>query len=120
MKTKEKKKPFERIQIEKAVWFAEGERLFGEDMLKWRFVCPSCGNIQSAEDFKKYVDQGAVPGDAYSICIGRYIPGSGHLGSKTQPCNYSGGGLFKLNPVEIIDGQTIYNVFDFDRSGVEI
>lgn len=26
-------------------WQAEGKRRFGEDVKKWRFVCPMCGHV---------------------------------------------------------------------------
>lgn len=55
-------------------WKAEGERRFGPDMLKWRFVCPGCGNEQSAEDFRPFKDRGATTNSAYGQCLGRFLP----------------------------------------------
>lgn len=54
-----------------ADWQAEGRRLFDGDIRRWMFVCPSCGQRQSAADFillgipkwERYL--------AYS-CIGRF------------------------------------------------
>lgn len=96
-------------------WLAEGKRLYGENMLNWRFVCPSCGNIQTAEDFRPYKDRGATPDSARFNCIGRY---DGHIdvpiGSKPGPCNYTTGGLFNISPVKVIgnDGKE-YSSFEF-------
>lgn len=88
-------------------WHDKGVKLFGEDKMKWAFVCPSCGHIATVQD---YHDAGApVSALAYS-CVGRWQekraealqgPGSG-------PCNYAGGGLFRLNPVEV-DGEFYFD-----------
>ena len=59
--------------ITKKEWESEGEALFGDNMMDWKFVCPNCGNIQSPEDFKKFKYKGAKPSDAYFRCIGRLI-----------------------------------------------
>ena len=40
------------IRMTRAEWEAEGKRRFGDDMMTWRFVCPSCGHVQSANDYK--------------------------------------------------------------------
>ncbi len=100
----------------KEEWIAEGKRLFGDDMLKWRFVCPSCGHIQTPEDFRRYKEKGATPDTAYFNCIGRY---DGHenvdMCSGKSPCNYSGGGLFGLNPVKVTNGEKTIQVFAFAK-----
>lgn len=63
----------ETIQVmELGEWLAEGERRFGADRLKWRFVCPSCGHIQAVEDFRPFKSKGATAETAYFNCIGRY------------------------------------------------
>lgn len=68
-------------------WHTEGVRRFGTDELLWRFVCPACGHVASV---------------AFS-CVGRFLKGSREAfgGKGPGPCNYSGGGLFGLNPVSI-------------------
>jgi hypothetical protein len=82
-----------------AEWQAEGERRFGPDLMKWRFVCPICGNIASIEDFRPH--KGATPNSATCECIGRYtLFGDRKAGEK--PCNYAGYGLFRLSPVRVI------------------
>lgn len=85
--------------ITHAEWVAEGRRLFGEDTMQWRFVCPSCWHIASVADWK---EAGAPEGAVAFDCVGRY---DGHMDrpmcSKPGPCNYTGAGLFKLNPVAV-------------------
>ena len=59
-------------------WNAEGERLFGNRLRDWRFVCPKCGTVQSGQDF---FDAGVPIEDierqlGYS-CIGRFNPNKG-------------------------------------------
>jgi hypothetical protein len=57
--------------------------------------------------------EGAV---AFS-CVGRYSGANGEaFNSKKlgRPCNYAGGGLFKLNPVRVVDGEgKEHDVFAF-------
>ncbi len=83
-----------------AEWQAEGRRRFGEDSNNWKFVCPICGRVASAQDWR---DAGADDGEIAFSCIGRRIDGSreafGHTGP--GPCNYTGGGLFALNPIAV-------------------
>jgi hypothetical protein len=80
-------------------WRARGRELFGDDPLQWKFVCPSCGNIASVADWKA---AGASEGEVAYSCIGRRLGTENEIGSKKQPCNYAGGGLFGLNPVTVI------------------
>ena len=94
-----------------AEWKADAVKRFGENPANWKFVCPSCGFVATVEDWKK---AGAPDGAAAFSCIGRYTGSKKTLGDKTGgPCNYTGGGLFQLNPVEVdIDGEK-HSVFDF-------
>ena len=91
-----------------AEWRAEGTRRFGDDPMKWKFVCPSCGHVAAVEDWQ---NAGAGEGEVAFSCVGRHIKNAGEAFGKKQPCNYAGGGLFKLNPVKI-DGRSD-NVFAF-------
>lgn len=34
-------------------WTADGVRLFGGNMMQWRFVCPACGHVASVEDWAR-------------------------------------------------------------------
>lgn len=90
----EEKLVFESIEE----WRAEAVRLFGDNPMEWRFVCPSCGHVASIQDWK---DAGATSGEAAYSCVGRRLEGSKQMGEKPGPCNYAGGGLISLNPVII-------------------
>lgn len=106
-------------RVTEAEWRAEGRALFGEDTAKWKFVCPSCGHVTSVEEWKK---AGATDGEVAYNCIGRRT-GERHVTEKKAfkkaggPCNYTGGGLFKLNPVTVVlaDGSGEDTCFEFAR-----
>ena len=86
-------------KITEEAYKLEAVNKFGPDIKNWRFVCPVCGHIASGQD---YLDAGAPAGAIAFSCVGRWTGGKGTLfDSSKQPCNYSGGGLFTLNPVEI-------------------
>lgn len=74
---------------------------FGEDREQWRFICPSCGHVASAADYKQ---AGAPEGAVGFSCIGRWLSTSSDAfgGQNSGPCNYAGGGLFNISPVEIV------------------
>jgi len=89
-----------------AEWREKGAALFGPDLMEWRFVCPACGHVQCAQDYK---DAGAPSGAVATSCVGRWLPGSRKAfgGDGPGPCNYAGFGLFRLNLVDV-DGQRIF------------
>lgn len=58
-------------------WTLELLHRFG-DIRKATFECPSCGNIQSIQDF---INLNLDPTRAYKDCIGRYVDQLG--------CNFS-------------------------------
>lgn len=92
-------------------WNMEGERLFGPNRMKWRFVCPSCGHVASIQDWK---DAGATEKQAAFSCIGRNLRSKKEMFDKTGgPCNYAGGGLIGINPVTVIDGDRTHRLFAF-------
>ena len=88
----------------------EGEKRFGSDQMNWRFKCPSCGYVASVQDYKDARASSATVGFS---CIGRYLPGKCQeaFTNGPGPCNYAGGGLFRLNPVEI-DGKYFFEFAD--------
>jgi len=93
-------------------WEKEAIRRFGQDPMRWKFVCPSCGYVASVQDWK---DAGATEGHVAFSCIGRNLGSEKEIFDKTGgPCNYAGGGLFGLNPVEVVfpEGKVI-RVFNF-------
>lgn len=85
-------------------WNAEGELLFGKDKKNWRFICPCCKHEASIQD---WFDLGAKPGEVAFSCVGRRIKGSKQAFDESGqgPCTYAGGGLFRLNPIVVIDSE---------------
>jgi len=80
-------------------YMAEATRRFGPDRMKWKFVCPCCHHVASAEDYKK---AGAPEGAVGFSCVGRWAGAKrGAFDNGPGPCDYAGGGLIGLNPVEI-------------------
>lgn len=105
-------------ELSEEEWLAKGTKLFGEDKLNWRFKCPLCKNVQTAEDFRKHKDKGATPSSVYQECIGRYEGGCRAFGSnaktaKKSPCDYAAYGLFNIGDiVKKPDGKEV-TVFPF-------
>lgn len=97
----------------KEEWTAEAKRRFGDNPDQWRFVCPSCGHVASVGDWKA---ADATSGSIAFSCIGRWVKGDDAKTFKKKggPCQYAGGGLFKLNPITVIDeAGKEHRVFDF-------
>src|SRR5689334_5371028 len=90
-------------------WQAEGICRFGINPFDWKFVCPSCGNVQSALDFRTYRNNDATPNSANQVCLGRYTGAGGAFDAqKHKPCNYALNGLIHLDPhveVTFLDGK---------------
>jgi len=94
-------------------WIDKAVELFGKDSRNWKFKCCNCGHEQSIQDFE---DAGIETPDnkVFFSCIGRWTNGEGTMGNKKSPCNYTLGGLFALNEVEVIDQEgATRKVFDF-------
>jgi len=92
-------------------WRREAIRLFGRDPMKWRFICPSCGHVASVQDWK---DAGAPEGTIAFSCVGRWLGKKEDAFQKGKsPCNYAGGGLFRINPVSVTIDGTVHKYFDF-------
>jgi len=93
-------------------YIQEAQRRFGPDPMNWKFVCPSCGYIASTQDWK---NAGAPETAVGFSCVGRWTGASGDKTFRKQggPCDYAGGGLIGLNPVEVVDedGKT-YHMFE--------
>lgn len=103
----------ETVAMTRAEWDAEGERLFGKDRMAWRFKCPACGHVATVQDYR---DAQAPESAVAFSCVGRW---AGSLrdafgGEGEGPCDYAGGGLFKLCPVRVTnsDGQVV-ELFEF-------
>ena len=101
--------PARSITLEQ--YLAEGEQKFGPDRMNWRFVCPSCGHVASAAEYKA---AGAPEGAIGFSCIGRWVGAKIDAFEKGEgPCNYAGGGLFNINPVEITGRSKPFFFFEF-------
>jgi len=103
----------------KEEWKTEAIKRFGTDIMNWKFVCPICGNVASVADYKNaHAPESAI---AFN-CIGRYLPncrsafGRNSKNAPLKPCDYTGGGLFGLNPLEVEGGQ----YFNFAEANPEL
>ncbi len=97
------------MSITLADWRKQATELFGEDFLKWKFKCPVCEHVATVQDYKT---AGAPVNSAGFSCVGRWAgvnpdTEKGDIGPNgikgKGPCNYAGGGLFKLTPVTVVD-----------------
>lgn len=92
---------------------AQARRLFGEDKMLWSWRCPICGFVQNALDYK---NAGAPESAIAFSCVGRWIDGSRRAfgGKGPGPCDYTGGGLFMCNPVNVLlpNGSNVF-IFEF-------
>jgi hypothetical protein len=105
-----------------AEWLSEGERRFGPDRLKWRFICPVCGHVEAVEDFRPFKATGATAESAYFNCIGRYAGPKRRAfgGDGPGPCDYTTGGLFNISPVTITEtGGKPASSFEFAEAVTE-
>ncbi len=99
-------------------WMDEGMKRFpGLHPREWQFVCPVCGVVTK---YGEWLEHDAEDSAAFS-CIGRWTGATrgAFEGEGPGPCNYAGGGLFRLNPVMVTmeDGE-IRATFEF-AGGVE-
>jgi len=93
----------EQQTMTRDAWEQRGRDLWGDDKREWLFECPVCKHVASANDYQR---AGAPPGAVAFSCLGRWIEGAkaAFEASGKGPCTYAGGGLFKLNPITITDG----------------
>lgn len=82
---------------------------FGDDHETWAFVCPNCGHVARAEDFRPHVRAGQ-PASAYlgTFCVGRLAGALDREPSNTIGCDWTASGLFR-GPlmVEVADGSMV-------------
>lgn len=102
------------IRTNLCAWQKRGAKLYGPNVALWKFKCPSCGQIQTGEDWK------AAGADIRDIdrmlafsCIGRQWLRLNGLDydvvefmekTKGKGCNYAGHGLFRVAPLEVVYG----------------
>ena len=98
-------------------WLEEGKRLFGKNIMKWRYVCPMCGKRYSVQEF---VDAGGDgPNSAYQECIGRPRHAGPPDKEKGNPdgCNWCAYGFFGCagkGRIVLAEDGTAVEVFHFD------
>ena len=99
-------------------WIAEGTRLFGDNKMLWRFVCPVCKYVATVAEYKA----AGAPQEAIAFsCVGRWAGRKREAFARTDgpgPCDYAGGGLLRLNPIKVTwpNGKEA-RYFAFDESG---
>jgi hypothetical protein len=104
--------------LQLAEWREEGKRRGNGSLLDAPFVCPACGNVATARQFK---DLGENPNDASQECIGRAKLKHGtpkdQVGEwgKKRPCNWAAYGLMGTlgKGVTIITPEGPINAFEF-------
>lgn len=95
--------------MSEADWRQVGKDLYGDDVMSWEFICPSCGIVLS---YNKFLDRRAeITGQGWeptTECIGRYLPDVG--------CDWAAFGLFS-GPRELVneDGSHRSYVFYFAK-----
>lgn len=106
------REPKPRHTITRDEWVAEGTRRFGPDMMKWKFVCPSCKHVAAASDWR---DAKAPENTVAFSCVGRWSGANvdAFTHKKGGPCNYAGGGLFRINPTCVDHDGVVHDVFAF-------
>jgi len=99
------------IEMTYAEWINEAKSRFGDDPKQWKFICPVCGYVASLREWR---EAGAPIEAAAFSCVGRWKgAGTGFGKNMKGPCDYAGGGLFRLNPIRVIRGEEKHEVFAF-------
>lgn len=104
-------KPPRRVTLN--LWQQEGRARYGNNVALWKFKCPSCGMVQSAMDYRAYnIPIRAIDVRLAFSCLGRSIAElklpvnvvEFMEANEGYGCNYSGGGLFRIAPLEVVFG----------------
>ncbi|WP_028590337.1 VVA0879 family protein [Paenibacillus massiliensis] len=89
-------------------WKTEAIARFGSDPSKWAFICPKCGNVQTAADFGD-IEDGA--NKVYQACVGRHVENKG--------CDWAAYGFLGTlgkGRIVLADDREV-EVFDFAEAG---
>jgi hypothetical protein len=102
-----------KIIIDYSDWVTEAFKRYPDKNVT--FVCPVCKYRQSIRDLE---EAGLERGTWGFSCIGRGLDkckrAFGDGKEKSGPCDYAGGGLFRLNPISVkFEDGTISDFFDF-------
>ena len=99
-------------ELTHAEWIVEAKKRYG-DFESVKFRCPMCGHVASVAEYQA---ANAPEGMIGFSCIGRIttVHRKAFGGKGPGPCDYAGGGLFKMNPIHLTDnGEPFCEVFDF-------
>lgn len=100
------------IKITEADWIEEARKRY-QEFGKVAFRCPICGFVATVQDYwAAKAPEGMI---GYS-CIGRLIGAKRNAfgGKGDGPCDYAGGGLFRMNPIHLLKkGKIETEIFDF-------
>lgn len=113
-------KTFNLPRMTEHEWRAQARERFGNDPMKWRFVCPSCGHVAAVEDWRK---AGAPEGAVAFSCIGRFTGDRATAADNAfkkagGPCNYTSGGLICINGLVIeCEDSHVIPVFEVASAG---
>lgn len=80
-----------KIYMSQENWLNLGKKIYGENLLNYKFKCPSCGRIASGEEYK---NAGAKPKDMCQCCISRFL--------KDSDCRWAAFGLFDICKIRVI------------------
>lgn len=106
-------------------WQAEGIARFGPDVNRWVFVCPSCGQAQTRQDWLAYETHPAEADRRLAFdCIGiraeEVCPGAGAVyfaeATRGAGCLYTAAGVFDISPVRIKFGAHERSMFEFKEA----
>ena len=84
-------------------WINQLKEKYGTDTNKWAFKCPSCGNVQTKQDF---LDNNVEDPEnkVYYSCLGRYVKGKG--------CDWTLGGLLQINKTSVFKDGKVFPTFE--------
>ena|SRR5690349_18648179 len=108
-------------KLTQAELLTEARARFGDDPLKWAFICPSCGDTANGEDFQKALaehprtnlrtEKPVIASDIVGQeCIGRTLGALSKKAYKGRGCDWAAYGLF-AGPWEIAlpNGRTAHS-----------
>jgi hypothetical protein len=88
--------------ISKDDYFKRAENLYGKETIKWKFICPNCKRVQSAETVKAQMEsKNASQRHGLINVLETQIYPESECYSST--CNWVAYGLFNSNILVIVD-----------------
>lgn len=96
------------IRLSYKEWIRKAKELYGKDSYNWKFKCPSCGHIQSINSMLEHnpsLKPMKIQGSVYFNCEGMI--------NEEYGCDWTLGGLFKIQKVEVKFNGKYFPVFEF-------